>query len=177
MKSKNLIYLLAIILALHSCSKTPGETRLNSFEIPTVTGFVFKNEEGVSMGSYGGPVNNKISDKGSGQESSYYLNVFPNPSNDFYSVYTKVPSPSIMKHIWIVQATYNGELSNTEINNNAVNLVAGGAPLIEVNSQSEIVRINISSLNEGYYRIYMEAGDIILYDNLIVYKGNGSFFE
>ena len=163
---------LFLLLLFYNCNKIGStvDERLNNFDHPIITGFEFKNEEGMSIGSYGEPVNNKLEDKETINESEYYLNAFPNPAADFYMVYTKTPDARIFKKIWIVKASYNGELPNIEIYNNAIYLVAGQYHLIEVSSQGNLINIDLSSLDDGFYRIYVEMDGNVLYDNFIVYK-------
>jgi len=163
---------LFLLILFYNCNKfgPPGDDRLNNFDYPIITGFEFKNEEGVSIGSYGELVNNKLGDKGTIEESEYYLNAFPNPATDFYTVYTLSRNAPMLRTIWIVKASYNGELPNIEIYNNATYLVAGQYHLIEVSSQGNLINIDLSSLDDGFYRIYVEIGGNVLYDNFIVYK-------
>jgi len=50
------------------------------------------------------------------------------------------------------------------------NIKVGGAPLIQIEFKSDNLAVDLTSLDQGYYRIYLKVDKYIFYDNLVIDK-------
>jgi len=159
------IILISISLIVFACSKKDEIIRTSDMSVPQITGFEFKNEVGVITKIIGLP-NNKLSDK----QSNYHFTFYPNPAKDFGNIFIKTPNNNEIKQIWIVQAQYSKIIPNYSINNGMIIHTIGGTPLINLETSNNNFTINLNNLSNDYYRIYVQIGDVLLYDNIIIYK-------
>jgi hypothetical protein len=155
------------LLVTMSCSKEETGIRLSGFETPIITGFQIRSIEGQLIDVYGIP-NIKLSDRSYRNNTEYSFCPFPNPCTNLCVVHTNVPNPDAIKYIWVVQAVYEDNGSNNVTNIGSNTMAVGGAPLIENEFTSDVTALDISSLSEGYYRIYLKVDNTILYDNLVI---------
>lgn len=159
------------------CDKEPVP-RLSNLEVPVVTGFEFKDDNNYLIGSVGIPNNNiygDICDEESntlkGIIDGYYfvkLNVYPNPCSDYLRIELYYGGPY---NIWIVKANYSESIP-TQYWIGSNNFYAGGAPIISIkgNTSSNIV-IGTGNLEPGYYRLYVEYCNTLLWENVLVSNG------
>ena len=62
--------------------------------------------------------------------------------------------------------------SNTKfpIDIGMTNIKVGGAPFIQIEFKSDNLAVDLTSLDQGYYRIYLKVDKYIFYDNLVIDK-------
>lgn len=150
-----------------SCNKDDYELRLSDFNFPVVTGFYLRSDFGDLVGIIGTPnVNN------GDFNSEYALRFSPNPASEYCYIHTKSPASMTLKKIWITHAQFNVQIPNYSFDIGATNLKAGGMPLIQAEFIEDSYPIDLSLLDEGYYRIYLKIDDLLLYDNLIIVNPN-----
>lgn len=168
MNKIKLLFMVTTLLTW-SCSKEEPEIRLSQFETPVVTGFELRDEFGNLNKVIGNP-NIKLGNESNDHTSEYYFITFPNPSINSCRVNIKTPNPHSIKRVWIVEAKYFGNSSSSTTHLGASSLIdVGGSPLIQSEGPyNGLISIDLSSLKEGYYRIYLEVDHLILYDNLII---------
>jgi len=167
MEPLKLLFVSLLLITL-SCSKEDSGMRLSEFETPVVTGFELRDIQGIVRGYIGTP-NVKLGNESNHFDSEYYFVTYPNPCRESCVVYGQTPDSNETKYVWIVQAQYIDNSTNSTTNIvNAVLLGSGGAPLIQSEFSSNNILLDLSGLSPGYYRIYLKVADVILYDNLIV---------
>lgn len=167
MKSPKVKILVISFFLIISCSKDDYEFRLSSFSTPVITGFIRRSEFGDYMGAVGVPnVNN------GNYDSDYYFGLYPNPASEHCSLFIKSPMTMSLKKLWITPAQFGYQISNYSNNFGMTNLYAGGIPLIQIEFNTDHIEIDLSSLEEGYYRIYLKIDDNLLYDNLVIINSN-----
>jgi len=161
------ILIISILLLTLGCSKDDSDVSLSEFEIPIITGYELRTIQGQKISNYGIP-NIKLGNESNNYDSEYFFISYPNPCKNRCSVYIKSPDTNTTKYVWIVQAQYRDYNSNisTELGSNIMHV--GGVPLIETETTYENISFDVSSLSEGYYRIYLKIDDLILYDNLVI---------
>lgn len=165
--SKLTLLFLSIMLIALSCTKEEPDIRLAEFDTPVLTGFELRDVQGTPMGVIGTP-NIKLGNASNDYSSEYFFSTYPNPCRNICATYIKTPNSSETKQIWIVQAQYNDN-STSATNLGNTNLIGvGGTPLIQSEITSNNASFDLSSLDEGYYRIYLKVENQILYDNLII---------
>lgn len=157
------ILIVCMILAATSCSKSESPAMTISMKPPVITGYHLRDAVGNSMGHEGAP--NTLTEI-PGQGSSYLLVAYPNPSNSLIGLYLRSPDTAY-KHIWMVHAVYQGEVANGNVVLGTSNINTVGIPLWSVKTTSNNFYIDLSAFPAGYYRVYMQAGDYLLYDNLV----------
>lgn len=167
MRKIKLLFIGTILITM-SCSKEDSDMRLAEFDIPVLTGFELRDEQGSLMRVIGTP-NIKLGSESNDYNSKYFFSSYPNPCRDICAIFIKTPNSIEKKQIWIVQALYNDITTNTTANlGNTSLLGVGGTPIVQSEITSNNAVFDLRSLNEGYYRIYLKVDDLILYDNLIV---------
>lgn len=165
MNKLKLLFLSTLMLTL-SCSKE-SEIRLSEFEIPIITGFELRDVQGQTMGIYGIP-NIKLGNESNSYNSEYFFSLYPNPCTDICTVYIKAPNSNAAKYVWIVQAQYRDNNTTILMNLGTNSIYVGGTPLIETEFTTNNIVVDLSSLSEGYYRMYLKVDDLILFDNLVI---------
>ena len=147
------------------CTKEDSELRLSDFGVPTIRGYNMRD----LFGDYAGTVGTPNIKPGDGAD--YYFVFYPNPVEDFCSIYIKTPASNELKKLWITPANFDNNITNSSINlNNANNIVIGGSPVFQTEFTNNKLTLNLSQVSDGYYRIYLEVDNYLLYDNLVIYK-------
>jgi hypothetical protein len=173
--------LIFFTIALLGCSKKEPTYRLPSFEKPIITGYTALDEVGNYLYTVGKPnikttygeqestISNNGTDISVDYSSAYEFIVFPKPCINHLNIIAFSPQKSSTKKVWIVNAHYYTEET---ISNNLgfQSFNSGGTPLIQIEFTGNDEYLDVSSLPNGYYRIYLSVDDIILYDNLVVDK-------
>ena len=165
-KPNYLIFTISLLITL-SCEKDAGDFRLSCFEIPKIEGYILRSLDGTYLGEVGTP-NRKNIDYSTG-----YSFVFAsNPA--FERFYLSIGSPGGMstKKMWITMAQFGDQLPDYSVDNGMTNMIAGGKPLIQKEFNEDHLDVDVSSLQEGYYRIYLQIHNVLLYDNLVIYDFN-----
>lgn len=162
--------LICTILIAISCTKEASDIRLSEFAPPRVTGYELRNTQGVPTGVVGVP-NIKLGNESNEYNSEYHFSTYPNPCSGACYVDVKTPSPNETKQLWVVEALYySNNTCNTTNFGNATLLDMGGTPLIESEISSNNIAFDLSQFKDGYYRVYLKIGDLLLYDNLAITK-------
>jgi len=172
MKPKHLLLLLLITILLPGCTKE-ADIRLSEFTTPVITGYYVRNDIGMDLKTIGIP-NVRLGDNSNDYHTStYFFTFFPNPCTDSCLTFVKAPQDNSTRKVWITQANWLEEKNEPVTDPVGMdNMTVGGYPLIQKEFTSDRTMIDLSSLGEGYYRIYLEVDGNLLYDNLIKYKSN-----
>lgn len=171
MKINYLVSSLCALLLVLGCTKEEADLRVPEFEIPVIHGYYVRDGTGSFMGSYGyGKPNVRLGDVPDYWQSNYFFVIYPNPPvlNTLY-VLTKSPSHNNVKKLWITHAVLRPPFDPGVVpQDGRNNFVAGGAPLFEVEFTQEEIRLDLTELDDGYYRVYVKINNQVLYDNLVV---------
>lgn len=152
------ISLLSICLV--SCSQT-DELRSGELVAPICTGFDLRDTNNVPRGRIGIPNNKLISSNG-----FVTMNAYPIPATHRIDITTNGAGN---KRIWIVQANVTTDVISHLNYLNAPFQVVGGAPLISWNNLLDVnASLMVNSLPKGYYRLYMQVGEEVLWENVII---------
>ncbi len=167
---KSLFSFIAVaIIGLCSCTKDEADLRTSSFETPVVKGFIMRDPNGWIIGNIGNP-NVKIGDPPNGTNSSFSVEVYPNPAVNLCHVHIISPNEDEIKQVWLTRATASDQLYNSAgiLNMNALKI--GGYPLFQALVSDDDVGLDLSKLEDGFYRVYVKMGGLLFYDNLVIYK-------
>lgn len=168
------ILIIILVSLLIGCDKE-YETRLADLKTPVCTGFYLTDQMGYDYKIIGHPnVKRNDSPDGNANNSNHHLAVFPNPAYSdriYIAVISKLPSRN--KTVWMVAATVDIEMEPMYQVMNSSYLIAGGNPVFSSeNDSSFISRVDLSNIPEGYYRVYCQVDDVLLWDNIIFLKEN-----
>ena len=167
MKKLSYLCLLILIITSNSCTKEVADTRLSDFTEPVITGYYQTNENGEEMGAVGIP-NVKRFNGADRNHSTHLMVIFPNPAYYSFNIRMETPVPSTTKKIWITRANIVDMPDNSGIDLAMTTMVVGGSPVFQTETNSDHITINVEDVEDGYYRVYVEADDIILYENLVI---------
>jgi hypothetical protein len=171
MKKSGLFILLILLIFTSGCNKEKAEYRLSDFDIPVITGYYLRDEQGIPMRTIGTP-NVRLGNESNDFTSDYYLMQYPNPCDKSCVLNIKSPSGQSIKKVWVVQASYFDQMPGSENELNMISLNTGGAPLLQAETTSRYLKLDLTSFKTGYYRVYVKIDDQILYDNLVINKSN-----
>jgi|GEM_PF-1331177 len=167
-----LIFIFTAILTVVSCTKKDADIRSSGFETPIMKGYYVRDTDGSTMAVIGSP-DVKLGSESNDYSSEYFFSFFPNPCTSFCAVFIKAPTGHLPGKLWITRADFYEQTSGLATNSvNMSSLVVGGSPLVQTEFTSDYLIVDISTLEEGYYRIYLKVDEYLLYDNLVVYKPN-----
>lgn len=158
-----------VIVLLCSCTKDEADLRTSSFETPVVKGFIMRDQNGWTMGYIGKP-NVKTGEPPYEVSPGFSLFVYPNPAANSCHVWLNSPNENETKKVWLTRATAGDELYNSTGIANMNALIIGGCPLFQVEVTGNDVAIDLSLLDDGFYRVYVKMGGCLFYDNLVIYK-------
>jgi len=173
MKKNYLASLLCVLLFISGCSKEESDLRVAEFEIPIIHGYHVRTGEGLMAGSYGyGVPNVRLGDSQDYFQSNYFFLCYPNPPiANMFNVFTKSPFNNELKKLWITHAILRPPFdAGIVLHDDWNNFVAGGAPVLEVEFTQKEIRLDVTHLNNGYYRVYLKIDNHVFYDNLVVNK-------
>ncbi len=173
---KNIIFNISLLIFLSlsflSCDKEEEYVGLSEFEQPIVTGYYKRNDVGNNMGVYGSSnkPNVYLGDGTNMYDSRYYFLAFPNPVVEKFNVHVKSPTSSV-KTLWVTKAQYVGEENyNQYFDGGMINVNVGSSPVIQLEFTSESQVIDISQLQDGFYKVYLKVDGELLHDNLLIIK-------
>jgi hypothetical protein len=164
---KKTIFILLLILTI-SCNKeenvVPNIT--DKTYIKLITGINFRQNFDDQVLQYGNPnvlVNNMFI-------------IYPNPAIES----VVIQAEENINAVWLVKA--NPEKIHQEINfNNVLNtnlyneqLINSISNLSLTSQSSNNIVMNIDTLEQGYYRIFVKIGGVIYWDNLYKYENGGN---
>lgn len=165
---KTLLYIAAISL-LTACSKEEAPERLPGFDVPVIAGYEMRSGVGDLIGRIGYP-NIKLYEGESYNSSKYFFASFPNPASSMINIFVQERDAPGIKKIWMVTGRLQGDPEKSTINQGMYSFYAGGTPLLQGEFSGSNIGIDLRDIPEGYYRIYLKIGEVILYDNIAVFN-------
>ncbi|MBW6478133.1 MAG: hypothetical protein K0B37_01815 [Bacteroidales bacterium] len=167
------VLILVIISGLFTaCSEKESKMEEPDELLPVINGYFARNEAGESMGIIGNMNPNvNLGTNTNLVDSDYFITFFPNPAINFASVYMKSPGQDEIKKIWIVPAVFDPEYepSDDETYEPEINILNEIA-VLQTETTMHTVFFDLTELQSGYYRIYVEVAEYILYDNIVIDK-------
>lgn len=170
-KLRLLIGLLALAL-LTSCGEKEQLT-LPLFEPPILTGYHLRDANGQALGNVGAPNTNTSTDPPGIANPLLEFFSFPNPSNGSsfsVAIFTGIDTGEAVR-IWLTAASYIDELDSSNTLGASV-VSSDGPPIRDFNLQLQEgfnnLAVNTQELPAGYYRIYLQRGSLLLWDNLLI---------
>ncbi|PKR81869.1 hypothetical protein CW751_00595 [Brumimicrobium salinarum] len=166
--------LLTLLLIFLSCKKDePIKSYLS--EPPVLKGFNIRDGNGVLMQKIGVP-NVKYSENPESGKQTFVLNSYLNSPTNFLSIFFGNKSSNKVK-ITVVRGVVDGSIGNISSLPNTIvpdqNLVVFEAELIPEFSDlptnvGGVAAFNLpQNIDPGVFRVYIDYGDYILYDNII----------
>lgn len=143
------------------------------FDPPVLTGYHLRDDNGQPLGNVDAPnTNTSTAPPGVANPLLEFFS-YPNPShgNAFQTAIFAGTVSNESTKLWITPARYIDEL--TASNTMGASLVSSyGRPLLEVNVELQQgfnnLAINTEDFPTGYYRIYIQRGNLLLWDNLLI---------
>lgn len=162
-------FLFAISLTMILGCQAESDFCFPDLDAPVITGFVARDETGSLIQDVGNP-NIKTYSGGSEANAPYRIYAYPNPCINRVTLefISPVHAPA---QIWITEAVFQGQSHNSAVRLGMTALRSGGLPLYKAEiagGGQKRVSIDLSSVPEGYYRLYVKQDDQILYDNLAI---------
>ncbi|MFC5272108.1 hypothetical protein [Adhaeribacter terreus] len=156
-----------VLLLLFSCDKEK-EVRTASLQPPLVTGFLFRDFYGNPIQQVGNPNVKTEGTDAAGYRS--YMTVYPNPVRDKAQVTFYSPTPAGKKSLWIVAGLQDQNLNSHNFMQASFPQI-GGQPLLKIDlepdAQSRVLTLNLDNFPAGAYRVYLQLGDLLLWDNIL----------
>lgn len=166
---KTYIFTIASILVLiTSCTKNNEKNKELEDKTAVITGYFFRDDTGNPIGYSGNP-NTKLTQSDNPHWSDIRIECYPNPCNIGFWVSANNLDDDISKRIVITEATFNTNATPTEESIESLDDL-GVEKLLDSVTIDKNYFIDISSFDDGYYRVYIEIEGEIFYDNLK--KGN-----
>ena len=172
---KNIPIIFALCL-LFSCSKK-DDLAVPSLQTVTISGYQVRDELGNIAGDVGFPdirignVTNYYS-----TENDFFFISFPNPSTSHVLVSVQSKSHAIAK-LWMVKASLSTSAQTEQSVQmlGANQFVSGGNTVFEIDSlpvfsSHSLFSLNYENVPNGYYRLYLQMDNILLWDNIVVSK-------
>ncbi|NRB53007.1 MAG: hypothetical protein HRU41_35425 [Saprospiraceae bacterium] len=171
LKLKLLIPILLLSI-LTSCGKKEALV-IPIFDPPVLTGYHLRDENGQPLGNVGAPNTNTSTDPPGIANPLLEFFSYPNPSRgNFFqtTVFSGIASNDSVR-VWMTPARYIDEI-NASNTLGATLASSHGRPLRELTLELEEgfnnIAINTEDLPAGYYRIYVQRGSLLLWDNLLI---------
>lgn len=161
------VLFLVIILFLLACEKQESEFRSTSLDIPIITGYIMFDNFANFQGEVGYPNENRGE-----YQSRYYLGFYPNPTEYRCNLHLRIPSRNSDVKLWITPAVYMVDVPSSQNYLGLTNMYAGGLPVFQIEVPGNDFSIDLTSLEDGYYRIYLKIDEVLLYANLVKYSPN-----
>ena len=171
-----------IIFLFTSCEKEQQDQQA-TFSTPQLTGFVCRNEAAVVYYTIGNPNIKLYEAAGTNQDVKYSMLFYPNPnlysdfnqeqfqSQIYFSV--SINAPATQLHFWIESGNYLESSQNYSTYMGA-NYYLPNEHIIDLNlnaySGKNVFVLDVSKVQPGYYRAYIEVNGVLLWDNLIINK-------
>lgn len=171
-----------VIFLFTSCEKEQQDQQA-TFSTPQLTGFVCRNEAAVVYYTIGNPNIKLYEAAGTNQDVKYSMLFYPNPN--FYSDFNQeqfqsqiyfsvsINAPATQLHFWIESGNYLESSQNYSTYMGA-NYYLPNEHIIDLNlnaySGENVFVLDVSKVQPGYYRAYIEVNGVLLWDNLIINK-------
>ncbi len=156
------VTILCLLVITNSCNK---KTKTDA-DIPIITGYRMFDVNGLSIGAIGTPPT-----KYSMQidTEKYMLQVFPIPTVDYLGISLKFPNLANEGYkLWIKKGQPDGIFKdNFGIDFYKVN---SSVHVLDTVIKSELSYVNVSRFEKGYYRLYLQVADSVLYENIVFMK-------
>ena len=164
-----------ILVALSGLLKTCTEKEPNAEEpdelLPVINGYYARNEAGESMGIMGNMNPNvNLGTNTDHVNSDYFITFFPNPAINFASVYIKSQYTDETKKIWIVPAVFDPDFEPTDDTNEPDIQIINEISVFQTETTMNTLFLDLTELQSDYYRIYIEVGEYIFFDNIVIDK-------
>jgi len=165
----SLFFSLIILIILFACSKENDHSFYTHFRTPVVIhGYEIRTETGDKMGTVGNPDINCFSPFGIPLgDADLFILTAPNPGWDRIIFHCRSRSIRSLSRITIVPAYFHSldPCGNIYAGMNIPSHLPVDTSFF-LNPESGNT-IRISNLPDGYYRVYMETQDILLWDNFV----------
>lgn len=165
---KTILFIAAISL-LTACSKEEAPERMPGFDEPVIAGYEMRSITGDYIGSIGYP-NIKLYEGEDYNSSKYFFAGFPNPASDMINIFVQERDAPGVKKIWMVTGRLQGDPEKSALNQGMYSMYAGGTPLFQAEFSGSSVAIDLRDIHDGYYRIYLKIGEVILHDNIAIFN-------
>lgn len=165
---KRIIGYLLIILILLGCQKGEDNTP-SGLSVPEIAGINYRDNFGAYLGTIGTP-NVRLSSKSNSQIVTY-----PIPcSNSFSLNINLLGQPDGSEKIWLVKAKWAGGVNSFSPQNKTF-FEAGNIPVFIIDDLNlklgtNEIQINTANLEAGFYKIYIQIENELLFDNLLIEK-------
>lgn len=163
-----------LLVVLAGCGEKE-QLVLPVFEPPVLTGYHLRDDNGQALGNVGAPNTNTSTDSPGIANPLLEFFSYPNPSrgNVFQTtIFTGISSNEPVR-VWVTPARYIDEL-NASNSLGATLVTSHGRPLqeftLELKEGFNNIAINTEDFPAGYYRIYVQRGSFLLWDNLLIRK-------
>ncbi len=162
--------LLASLSFAQGCKK--DETEQDEIDLPIVNGYFARNEAGESMGIIGNSNPNvKLGTQNTYLDSDYYITFFPNPAINYASLFLKSPDPDETKKVWIVPAIYQPDYEPTHDETDELDIVnINDISIFHTETTGNTLMLDLNTFPSNYYRLYVEVGGYLFYDNIVIDK-------
>ena len=148
---------ISLILLLSSCSKNKDEPK-NYDNI--ITGFVLRDPSGVMMAHIGSP-NIKVTKGETLQIASY-----PNPCRQFINIYIRNIETDTPIKIAITKDLFKEDSDVDIINYTSLSEITSDI-IFEDIIDNKNYDVDLSSFDDGYYRVYIEIDGDVYFDNIM----------
>ncbi len=161
-----------LIVVLTGCGEKE-QLVLPVFDSPVVTGYHLRDDNGQALGKVGAPNTNTSTDPPGIANPLLEFFSYPNPSRgtSFQTAIFNGNASREIVRVWLTPARYinEGIVPNTL---GATLASSYGRPLREFTLELEEgfnnIAFNTEDLPAGYYRIYVQRGSFLLWDNLLI---------
>jgi len=157
---KRIIVFLVVVFFIRCSNNNDINNSENQTDINFVTGINLINNFGIKTGELGNP--NELNNNN--------FDFFPNPSINILNLY----SIENISKIWIRPANSNKNYQQTDfesILNSGLyseNQIESGAELKFSDSNLSGIKIDLGSLESGYYRVFVKINEKIYWENIFV---------
>ncbi len=141
-------------------NETDTEDIIPQHYLNLITGLLLIGEDGNPQSFVGNYSNKDAIQKPteSNDMTSNAISIYPNP----YLDYCYIQTPADLKNIWFVKGERTNEFNNVDFSNIAIdttNLSVSTELLLTDIPKGNIISLNTSNLEEGFYKVIMETED------------------
>jgi hypothetical protein len=160
---------LILLFMVFACSKPDSGYRSSGATTVVIRGFEARDNIGNTLADIGNPDIRLHFPEGQSSNPDLSFISFPNPAKDVMEVYVHSKQKDVTARVWIVPASFEGAGSETMLFLGNTVAVPATRPLFDTTflMTSNTWRLKLSSLPEGYYRVYLKSEGILLWDNIV----------
>ena len=181
MKPSIALLILFLLFNFSSCKEKNNDDPILS-NIPKATGFIFTDQWGSTMEVFGDP-SNYSSEFSQILDTAVTIVCFPNPCRTILTVEVENAGVSTGK-AWVVQADYDNsenpityEMSNPLDSSNEDTLIQITYTFQSIENPWQALHLDFTELPEGYYRVFFELEDVLLWNDIVRVNDTDSFFS